>query len=94
MSKLVDSKRNPGVILSSTRELTSTQKTEIYSTEYKFNANYIPVNFQLDEIVHKNDDKALLVQFLFRENLTDKKSSYIIAPSGTTGAERRSNERL
>ena len=87
MSKLVDSKRNPGIILSSTQELTSAQKNTVYVDEASFDANYIPVNFQLDDIVNKQDSKAVIVQFLFRENLTDKKSSYIIAPSGTSGAE-------
>lgn len=87
MSKIVDSKRNPGIILSSTRELTTAQKNAVYTNDASFDANYIPVNFQLDDVVNKQDSRAVIVQFLFRENLTDKKSSYVIAPSGTSGAE-------
>lgn len=87
MSKIVDSKRNPGIILSSTRELTTAQKNAVYvhssGTIGNFDSMFEPINFQIDALVNKKDARAVIAQFLFRENSTDKKSSYILMPSGT-----------
>ena len=88
MSKLIDSNKKPGVIFSKTRELTSAEKNILAADEAKFNSDYISVNFQIDDIVSKQDSKAAIVQFVFRENSTDKKSSYIITPAGTAGAQQ------
>ena len=60
MSKLVDSKRNPGIIFSSTQELTSAQKNAVYvdstGTAGNFDSMFAPVNFQIDALVNKQDD--------------------------------------
>lgn len=88
MSKIVDSQRKPGVIISTTRELSIAQKSSVYTTDTKFDFNYVPINFQVNDIVSVQDEQAVHVQFLLRENDSDRKSSYIIAPSGTSGAEK------